>query len=323
MKTEFNTLKSVLRSSLVTPLHTLYNRIEPPTIVLLYHRVTTLTSDPEQLSVTPGNFRSHMKFLRENIPLVRFDKDGTNVAKPSVIITFDDGYADNVLEALPILEEFGIPATFFISTGAVGTTNEYWWHELEQLLLHDHPLPAIFTLKHRAWPTRNFDECLGLYRSLVEKMNNTGVSERNTLLANVRIWSRVTPQPTSHRAMTVDELRLLAHNKLVTIGAHSVTHSSLAALTPIEQYQEIVQSKRQLEEWLGQEITGFSYPFGTRRHYTAKTATLCREAGFHRAAANFPGQVHSWTDPYQIPRHLVRNWPVEVFAEKIRDFWTR
>ena len=45
--------------------------------------------------------------------------------------------------------------------------------------------------------------------------------------------------------------------------------------------------------------------------------------GFTKAAANFPGQAHSWTDPYQIPRHLVRNWPLATFVTKLSGFSTR
>jgi peptidoglycan/xylan/chitin deacetylase (PgdA/CDA1 family) len=110
---------------------------------------------------------------------------------------------------------------------------------------------------------------------------------------------------------------------MVTIGAHTVSHSRLAALSVAEQAEEVGASKRQLESWLGREITLFSYPFGRRCDYTRETLEFCRDSGFTRAAANFPGQVHRWTDPYQIPRHLVRNWPLETFVEKLQGFWTR
>jgi hypothetical protein len=50
---------------------------------------------------------------------------------------------------------------------------------------------------------------------------------------------------------------------------------------------------------------------------------LCREAGFDKVTANFPGQVHRWSDPLQLPRHLVRNWNLETFAAELKGFWTR
>jgi peptidoglycan/xylan/chitin deacetylase (PgdA/CDA1 family) len=123
--------------------------------------------------------------------------------------------------------------------------------------------------------------------------------------------------------MTVEELHLLAGSSYATIGAHTVTHTRLSCLAPETQWEEIAASKRHLETWLGRDISTFSYPFGRRSDYTPQSIELCRQAGFTKVAANFPGQVHRWTDPYQIPRHLVRNWPAETFADKLRTFWTR
>ena len=65
----------------------------------------------------------------------------------------------------------------------------------------------------------------------------------------------------------------------------------------------------------------FSYPFGTKKDFDRASRQLCREAGFEKAAANFPGQAHTWTDRFQLPRQLVRDWPVGEFAEQLRSFW--
>ena len=54
--------------------------------------------------------------------------------------------------------------------------------------------------------------------------------------------------------------------------------------------------------------------------YNRVSVRICRESGFVKAASNFPGQVHRWTDPYQLPRQLVRNWGIDSFAARIRDF---
>jgi peptidoglycan/xylan/chitin deacetylase (PgdA/CDA1 family) len=311
-----------------TPVNRLINRIDPPVIVLLYHRVTTLPSDPEMLAVTPDNFRAQMRHLKETVPLVRFEDDWTRISKPAVCVTFDDGYADNVLEALPILEETGVPATFFVSTGTIGTGEEFWWHELERIILEKHALPGSFTLDDgrfaRSWPTGTPEERQEFYHGMVQLMNNADAEHRNNGLVQLRSWAQSgEPTADTHRAMTVDEVRLLAGSSSVTIGAHTVTHSRLSSLSKEAQQTEIAASKEQLETWLDRKISVFSYPFGRRSDYTEQSIELCREAGFTKAAANFPGQAHRWTDPYQIPRHLVRNWPVEIFVEKLQGFWTR
>lgn len=311
-----------------TPLNRLLNRVDPPVIVLLYHRVTTLVSDPEMLAVSPENFRAQMRHLKENHHLVRFEEDWSKAAKPAVAITFDDGYADNALEALPILDEVGVPATFFVSTGTIGTTREFWWHELERIILGGEEFPWSFTLSdgslRKSWPTGNASERQVLYHDIVALMTSADTRRRASVLAQLRDWrAEYAGRDGSNRALAVDELMRLAASSGVTIGAHTVNHFQLSALPPDAQREEMERSKCELETWLNTEITTFSYPYGRHCHYTRKSVALCRELGFSKAAANFPGQAHHWTDPYQIPRHLVRNWPVEVFAAKLKEFWTR
>ena len=155
-------------------------------------------------------------------------------------------------------------------------------------------------------------------------MNSSDAGQRNNWLLQLRRWAQTAEVGSGrHRAMTVDEVRLLAGSSLATIGAHTVSHTRLSCLSPQAQHDEISVSKRQLEAWLGRDIATFSYPFGRKPDYTRQSIDLCRQAGFCKAAANFPGQVHRWTDPYQVPRHLVRNWPLETFAAKLGEFWTR
>lgn len=321
-------IRGTARRLVCTPINRLLNHIDPPVLVLLYHRVTSLRSDPEMLAVAPDNFRAQMRYLKDTVPLVRFEEDWAKLSKPAVCITFDDGYADNVLEALPILEEAGVPATFFVSTGTIGTGSEFWWHELERILLEKKGLPPDFTLEGgrcgRSWTTGSTRERQECYHELIRIMNDADVEPRTDWLVLLRRWAGTGEgSANTHRAMTVEELRLLAGNSVVTIGAHTVSHTRLSSLSPDAQRHEITASKKQLEAWLGREISAFSYPFGRRSDYTQQSISLCRQAGFIKAAANFPGQAHRWTDPYQIPRHLVRNWPVEEFAEKLLGFWTR
>jgi peptidoglycan/xylan/chitin deacetylase (PgdA/CDA1 family) len=121
--------------------------------------------------------------------------------------------------------------------------------------------------------------------------------------------------------MTADELRRLAGSRWVTIGAHTVTHTPLSTLSEEQQREEIVSSKIRLETLLGTGIKVFSYPFGRRSDYNRASVRICRETGFSKAASNFPGQAHRWTDRYQLPRQLVRNWGIDDFTRRMKDFW--
>ena len=101
------------------------SRFVPSVLILLYHRIVNLPTDPQLLAVTPQHFTEHLEILGSHaypIPLrqlVKGLKEG-DIPKRGVVVTFDDGYADNLENAKPLLERFGIPATFFISAGAIG-----------------------------------------------------------------------------------------------------------------------------------------------------------------------------------------------------------
>jgi peptidoglycan/xylan/chitin deacetylase (PgdA/CDA1 family) len=111
-------------------------------IILCYHRIADLPQSPRRLWVSPHRFAEQLEVLTRNfVPLslaelIKRLQEG-KVPEKSVVITFDDGYADNFWNARPLLERFGVPATVFVTTGLVGTEREFYWDELEWLLLRE------------------------------------------------------------------------------------------------------------------------------------------------------------------------------------------
>jgi hypothetical protein len=193
----------------------LLRTIDTPVVVLLYHRVAALASDPQQLAVSPDNFREQMVYLKKRYPLVRFEEDWSRVKSLTIAVTFDDGYADNFLNALPILEEVGIPATFFVSTGNLDTEYEYWWDELERIILGDLHLPENFSLDDnglaRRWLTDNFAAREEFYAEFQPLMKNLVVERREEWLELLRQWSGAgVAGRRDYRAMTREELQHLA-----------------------------------------------------------------------------------------------------------------
>src|SRR5262245_40538012 len=121
-------------------------------LILMYHRVADVPADPWGLCVTPQHFAEHMQVLGSCSRPVRLqeltDALATDtVADRTVVVTLDDGYADNLYNARPLLFEHGIPATVFITTGNIGSSHEFWWDELEYLTLHPGILPEKLELK--------------------------------------------------------------------------------------------------------------------------------------------------------------------------------
>ena len=69
------------------------------------------------------------------------------ISRRSIVITFDDGYADNLYNAKPLLERYKIPATVFVTSGHIYAQEEFWWDELDRVLLQPGTLPETLCLK--------------------------------------------------------------------------------------------------------------------------------------------------------------------------------
>jgi peptidoglycan/xylan/chitin deacetylase (PgdA/CDA1 family) len=314
-------------------------------LILLYHRVALLERDPQLLAVTPAHFAEHLEVLRRHAigtPLRRIAGESGDEGRPRVAITFDDGYADNLHEALPLLEDAQLHATFFVVSGAVGSAREFWWDDVERLLLDDAGVPTRLDLTidgtaHRfelSGPrpdAKDWNVLRGetpssrheAYRTLMATLHRLGPSARNAALEELRIWAGSASEGrASHRPLDEGELRRLADSEAAEIGAHTVSHPSLAALSPTQQRDEVRGSKARLEEILGRPVTTFSYPFGGPSEYTDETVRAVAETGFELACANVEGKVGPAVDPFQLPRFLVRDWDGREFERRLRA-WLR
>ncbi len=310
----------------------LLNLFDRPAVILLYHRVTHLKTDPQLLSVTPENFNDHVTILKKKYNLLNIDEFTEIIIHQkkfpphAVVITFDDGYLDNLYEAIPILESLQAQALFYITTSNINTKNELWWDELERIFLLDNNLPPSITIETRKnkyqFPSATPKEKQKAYDTLHPILKFTSIPERNKTLDHLRSLAGLpTEGRPTHRMLTTEELKKMSKSSAAVIGAHTVNHPALAALNYDEQLTEIKLSKKFLEKTLDQKIDHFSYPFGGKKDYNKNSIEACNECGFKIVCANYYNQVHSWTDLFQLPRMLVRNWNKQIFEQRMENFF--
>src|SRR6516165_12057888 len=104
------------------------------TLILCYHRVAEGVEDPFRLCVRPGNFSAHLEEMsRSREPSTLADVPVPS-RRPRVVVTLDDGYVDNLTNALPIAEAKGVPITVFVTSGQVGGAEGFWWDRMAALL---------------------------------------------------------------------------------------------------------------------------------------------------------------------------------------------
>lgn len=329
------------------------NRFVSKAVVLLYHRVAELKSDPQLLSVRPLRFAEHLNVLAREYRVVKLNalsewSEG-RAGHPggAVAVTFDDGYQDNLVNAKPLLEQWQIPATVFVSTSYLDQNKEFWWDDLERMLLWPSTVPSTLQVKVdgelHEW---NFDEAAHydeqefvhysnwtvahkqdpaprqrVYRELCRLLRPQPTEERERVLEEIREWARASKTVRdTHRCLSPDEVYQMGAGNVVEIGAHTVSHSMLSSLSAAKQEREIRDSKARLEAILKRPVTSFAYPYGSVGDYTSETRMLVRDAGFASACSNFPEPVTRWSDRYQLPRFIVRDWTGEEFARRL-DRW--
>lgn len=295
------------------------------TIVLLYHRVAHLERDPHGLAVAPERFTAHCEVLRRRFEVVRLLD--ANPSRRQVVITFDDGYADNATEARPILLSMGLPATFFITAGRIGQNGEAWWDRLEHIALASAPTSDSLELEivgSRLWvDLRSPAARERAYWALFWRLRPLRPAVIESVLVSVARQLQIPTQDrATHRWMTVDELRLLAEADNVDLGAHTLTHPLLASLSAEEQRQEIAGSRALLEQMTGGAPTLFAYPHGSPDAFNDLTMQLVRDAGYRIACSATCGIARAGSDPLRVPRNVVRDWNADRF-EAWLDEWMR
>jgi peptidoglycan/xylan/chitin deacetylase (PgdA/CDA1 family) len=336
-----------MASTLRRPLHRMIRwargLLDPRPIILMYHRVVDVPFDPQLLAVSPRHFAEHLEVLRARFQPLSLSQlvgmlGSRRLPYRGVVVTMDDGYADNLAIAKPLLEAQEIPATAFIASGYLDATREFWWDELERLVFSPNPLPPVIEVSAgsavRRWvldveaqdpyladeEDRSWNvEMPGdpgarhqLYRSMYDWLHPLPGEATSGALERLRYLVGEEPGPRdSHRILTTEELQRLPEGGLIEVGAHSVTHPALAGLQLGEQRDEVRKSRAALEDILGAPVRSFAFPHGS---YSSATLETVRGAGFTSACTSDPALVGRGNDRFRLPRFVPRDWDGDTFG---------
>lgn len=219
----------------------------------------------------------------------------------AVAFSFDDGYADNVTRALPVLEEHGARATFYLAAGLMESRTAPWWDEL------------AFVLGHARRPCVRLD--LGDGPLDLDAATPAG---RGAALRAILPLLRVAPGAQRARLDALREAldataaapceladwplaRRLAEAGM-EIGAHTMTHPFLTLLPPAEALREIADSAALAAERTGAAVTGLAYPVGDHDERTVEAA---RAAGLAYAVTTVAGDCTPASAGFRLPRRAL------------------
>lgn len=291
--------------------------------MLLYHRVFDSSYDPQQLCVSPQNFYEQLAALKKTHRFLDIETFCDHLSrkkkfpKNSALITFDDGYADNFQQALPVLSNLELQAVFYVATANIGTGKFFWWDEVDLRFHENREASSVGALRNAF----NLSGDADLHEWVIGRCKQAATLEdREMTLDTVRAHLHKCPENVHHRPMSLDELRNLAASPQAVIGAHTVNHLSLGHLSYADQDAEIRTSVKQLSHWIGKPVRHFAFPYGDLAHFNDSTLSICKKAGLGSAAANLYAMATPDSHIYSFPRVIVRNHGPATLLNRIREF---
>jgi peptidoglycan/xylan/chitin deacetylase (PgdA/CDA1 family) len=236
-----------------------------------------------------------------------------------IAITFDDGYANNYQLAFPVLQKYQFPATVFLTTGFVDRSVPLWGDWLEFLLVASARRNSVFewrgekiTLALTSQHATN-----SVIAKLKKRLHGSTINDIHDLLRNLEAHLEISSDwrgiPEALRPLCWDEIRAMRRSGLVSFGAHTVSHPVLSTCADDIQKFEIEESKRRIEEELGEKCTIFAYPYGKCGDYTSATKQIVRNAGYELAVSAESGfNTQSSWDEYELKR-----WGADMSVEDL------
>ncbi len=290
----------------------------PDFTILMYHRVLDAGHNREShllpgLVTQESTFDKQMKYLKENSNVISLErligylKDKKNPPHRSVVITFDDGWKDNYLFAFPILRNYDLPATIFLSTDYIGTSKMFWFHVVSLILqartLTSQRMTDILNGFKQIRPKekREIVRAFASADVFIEKLKRIKPKIQEKMIVKMMKESNIRMNEIDNRGWMLDweKIKEMGQNQ-ISFGSHAHSHRILTYLNLTEIKKELIQSKSLIGEKTGKPVNFFAYPNGD---YTPQIKELVKEVGYLGAcAAGKTRKKQKEIDLFALPR---------------------
>ncbi|MAJ61626.1 MAG: hypothetical protein CBC48_17790 [bacterium TMED88] len=291
-------------------------------VILMYHRIDPASSSQAHVppaygverGVTADVFERQIRFMLKHFEprhLTRLFSEGSRV--PGFTVTFDDGYADNLHLAAPILSRLKVPAGIFLNSEFVGTDRRFWWETLGSLIREtdathiDADLVGEFNPSNgesdEALPLSSASEREYAHWTISQMLMHMHDSDISAALHKIAHALSVPPrfEDRDWPLLDWDQVRQLAASGF-EVGAHGANHANLGLSNPSQARAEVLRSVSGIEGQLQDEVQTFAYPYGGEAHRSQAALDAVREAGCRWAFTTEPRAATLGDAPLTLPR---------------------
>jgi peptidoglycan/xylan/chitin deacetylase (PgdA/CDA1 family) len=282
--------------------------------ILMYHSVL---EEPElyadlmgrETSHSAAVFRQQMEVIaRHFTPIALADvllflRGERTLPARAVMVTFDDGYRDNVQVAAPVLNGLGIPAVIYLTAGLMGTCEVPWYCRVRRAFTATRANFWREPVRGDSWGLQSSADRARAAQVVWNRCSAQSSGERCDTVRNLEEDLGVQPPTLSEPLMmSWSEARSL-HRMGHQLGSHSLTHPNLAHVSEAEARWELMESKRVLESNLGISVEHFSYPHpALNPNWNVRTLRLSQEAGYQTAVTTVSRVVRAGANPLALCR---------------------
>ncbi len=241
-------------------------------LVIMYHGITREKWDPSVWTQLPEDiFRRQLQFLKAHYNILSLSdflsamSSGQPFLERTALITFDDGLKNNYSVAFPLLKEYSVPATIFLSENLIGTKEFLWVDEffllLRESLIKSFCISDISLITEKELSKQNLWET---YSNAVERLKRVPEVGRDNCMKGLRDHVKLNRDELSEDfgMLTWEQVLEMKQSGLVDFGVHTANHKILTMLTQNEWEEEIKEPKKRLSNILGNEVKAFCYPNG-------------------------------------------------------------
>jgi peptidoglycan/xylan/chitin deacetylase (PgdA/CDA1 family) len=272
---------------------TLHNVVPGDPPAFAPNRILTVT--PEFLDTVLTRIRSaglDIVSLDEAHARLRGEGPEERNSRRFACLTFDDGYRDNLDHAYPVMKRHDAPMAIYVATCMPDGTAELWWLTLEYAIAAADKIEVPAGVGSETFVCDTVARKYDTYETVYWRLRAMDEEEKRATAREIAACAGIDmPAIVRELSMTWDEIDWLAGDPLVTIGAHTVSHSALSKLTEAQVEYEMAESRRLIGEHTGRRPRHFAYPYGDAGSAGPREFALAARLGFATAVTTRPGML--------------------------------
>jgi len=291
-------------------------------IVLMYHKVGGGSDFLPALDTKI--FRRQISFLKRFYDIVSlediFSPSSNGSRKTKAIITFDDGYKSIFKHAYPVLKKYNIPATVFLTANSIEKNTPIWPDLASHYIQVTKEKSVDLEVKNSkvSFSLDSIEDKIKAVNEIKDLLKRVPNDERVVLLHKLKYDLEADDNVEDELSMlSWDEIREMSKNR-ISFGGHTLSHPILSNLSLQEARNELVESKRIIEDRLNVPVYSFAYPNGQKDDFNDGIKNMLAESGYKVACTTIFGKNNKNTNPLEIRRIYTSGNSLLKFAWRLR-----